>query len=57
MKDILQEIRDWLGNSCRNAHEREEIARAIATLIVFVGGVVVAAGVIIATILLTSTKW
>jgi hypothetical protein len=55
MKDILQEIRDWLGNSCRNAHEREEIARAIATLIVFVGAVVVA-GIVI-TILLTSINW
>lgn len=55
MKDILQEIGDWLGNSCRNAHEREEIARAIATLIVFVGAVVVA-GIVI-TILLTSINW
>lgn len=55
MKDILQEIRDWLGNSCRNEHEREEIARAIATLIVFIGAVV-AAGVIV-TILLTSINW
>lgn len=57
MSKVWKEIRDWLGNSCRNEHEREEIARAIATLIVFVGGVVAAAGVIIATILLTSAKW
>lgn len=55
MSEILKEIADWLGNSCRNAHEREEIARAIATLIVFVGAVVVAG--VIATILLTSINW
>ena len=55
MNEVWKEIRDWLGNSCRNAHEREEIARAIATLIVFVGAVVVA-GIVI-TILLTSINW
>lgn len=57
MNRIFKSLGDWLGNSCRNAHEREEIARAIATLIVFVGAAVAAAGIIIATILLTSIKW
>lgn len=50
MKDILRELGEWLGDSCRNAHEREEIARSIATLIVGVG-------VVIGVVILGTVVW
>lgn len=53
---MLKSIGKSISRYCRNRHEAEEIARAVATLIVFLGAVVAAAGVIIAIILLTSAK-
>lgn len=53
MSKVWKEIRDWLGNSCRNEHEREEVAKAMATLIVGLGVVlaaVIVLGVVIALV-------